>query len=138
MSLRSLPRYARALVPGGSAHDNENELTGQNPRERQINLQQALHTLRRIRRRYEIERTAHPNTRSNVHVALGDSDMIWITATIEALEKPIAAGATEADHLAWQLECARRLRDILSRPAQGCRDENAAPSAGGALVTPKH
>jgi hypothetical protein len=31
-----------------------------------------------------------------VHVALADSDMFWIAATIEALEKPILAGATEA------------------------------------------
>jgi len=41
----------------------------------QMVLQQALRTLRGIRRRYEIERTAHPQARSNVHVALGDSDM---------------------------------------------------------------
>ena len=90
-----------------------------NPPESQVTLEQALRTLRGIRRRYEIERTAHPEARSNVHLTLGDSDMLWITATIEALEKPIAAGATEAGHLDWQRECARRLREILSRPAQG-------------------
>jgi hypothetical protein len=89
------------------------------PPESQVTLQQALRTLRGIRRRYELERTAHPDARSNVHVALGDADMVWITATIEALEKPIAAGATEAGDFAWQCECVRRLRDILSRPAQG-------------------
>jgi hypothetical protein len=90
------------------------------PPESQVTLQQALRILRGIRRRCEIERTAHPDARSNVHVALGDSDMIWITATIEALEKSMAAaGAIEAGHLAWQRECARRLRDVLSRPAQG-------------------
>jgi len=31
-----------------------------------------------------------------VHVALDESDMLWIAATIATLEKPIAAGATEA------------------------------------------
>jgi len=62
-----------------------------NPPESQVTLEQALRTLRGIRRRYEIERTAHPEVRSNVHLTLGDSDMLWITATIEALEKPIAA-----------------------------------------------
>ena len=65
--------------------------------ESQVTLQQALRALRGIRRRYELERTAHPDMHSyNVHVALGDSDMIWIAATIEVLEKPIAAGVTEA------------------------------------------
>jgi hypothetical protein len=68
-----------------------------NPPESQVTLQQALRTLRGIRQRYEIERTAHPDARSfSMHVAVGDSDMFWIAATIEALEKPIAAGATEA------------------------------------------
>ena len=67
--------------------------------ERQPNaaLRQALRTLRGIRKRYEMERTAHPDWRSlNVQVALGASDMNWLDAAIEALEKPVAAGATEA------------------------------------------
>jgi hypothetical protein len=65
--------------------------------ESQVTLQQALRTLRGIRQRYEMERTAHPDTRSyGMHVALSDSDMVWIVATIEALDKPSAAGATEA------------------------------------------
>ena len=68
-----------------------------NPPESQGTLQQALRTLRGIRHRYEMERTAHPDAHHyNVQVALSDSDMIWITATIEALEKPSAAGAAEA------------------------------------------
>jgi hypothetical protein len=66
------------------------------PPESQTNLQQALRTLRAIRRRYEIERTAHPDVLCNLHVALGDSDMNWLDAAIQALEKPIAAGATAA------------------------------------------
>ena len=62
-----------------------------------VPLQHALRTLRGIRQRYEIERTARPDSPSySVHVALGDSDMCWIAATIEALERPIVAGATEA------------------------------------------
>ena len=67
-----------------------------NPPESQATLQQALRTLRGIRRRFEIERTAHPDALCNLHVALADSDMNWIDATIKALEKPIAADATEA------------------------------------------
>jgi len=73
-----------------------------NPPKSQATLQHALRTLRGIRRRYEIERTAHPDALCNLHVALGDSDMNWIDATIEALERPIAAGATEATGLAAQ------------------------------------
>jgi hypothetical protein len=72
------------------------------PPESQTTLQQALRTLRGIRRRYEIERSAHPDTLCNLHVSLGDSDMNWIDATIEVLEKPIAAGAAEATGRAAQ------------------------------------
>ena len=67
------------------------------PYDGRVTLQQALRTLRGIRQRYETERTAHPDASShNVHISLGDSDMFWIAATIEALEKPSAAGLTEA------------------------------------------
>lgn len=67
------------------------------PPESQGTLQQALHTLRGIRQRYERERTADPDASSRtVQVALTGSDMFWIAATIEALEKPIGADATEA------------------------------------------
>jgi hypothetical protein len=86
--------------------------------ETQITLQYAIRTLRGIRHRYEMQRTAHPDALCNLHVALGDSDMMWINAAIEALEKPIAADVTESGHLAWQRECVRRLRDVLSRPAR--------------------
>jgi hypothetical protein len=69
-------------------------------------LQHALRALRGIRQRYEMERTAHPNGRSfTVHVTLVDSDMFWISATIEALEKPIAAAETPAE-LAGDLQLA--------------------------------
>ena len=60
------------------------------PAERQATVQQALRILRGIRRRYETERTAYPDARCNLHVALGDSDMNWIDAAIAALEEPIA------------------------------------------------
>ena len=79
----------------GSLHNN--------PPDSLVTLQQALRTLRGIRHRYEMERTAHPDVHHyNVQVALSDSDMIWITATIEALEKPTAAGATETAECAAQ------------------------------------
>jgi len=82
------------------------------PPESQTNLQQALRTLRGIRRRYEMERTAHPDALCNLHVALGDSDMLWIGATIEALEMPIASGATEAAGQASQGSSGFRLLRI--------------------------
>jgi len=67
------------------------------PPESRVTLQQALRTLRGIRQRYERERTAHPDAHAlTVHVALVGSDMFWISATIEALEKPIVRAATES------------------------------------------
>ena len=104
--LATIARIASALalrtVPGGSAMTTRTSSASYNPFESQTTLQQALRTLRGIRRRYEIERTAHPDALCNLHVALGDSDMNWIDATIEALEKPIASGATEATERAAQ------------------------------------
>ena len=52
-------------------------------------LNQALHTLHAIRRRYDEESAAasgYVRSRS-VQVAFSYSDMLWITATISALEK---------------------------------------------------
>jgi len=73
------------------------------PPESRVTLQLALRTLRGIRQRYESERTAHPDGHFySVHVALSDSDMVWIAATIEALEEPVAAGVTEATGCAVQ------------------------------------
>jgi len=66
---------------------------GRNPSENRMTLQLALRTLRGIRQRYNMERAAHPDTRPcRLHVVLEDSDMDWIAAAIEALEKPVAAG----------------------------------------------
>ncbi len=60
-------------------------------------LQLALRTLHGIRQRYELERAAHPGARlHSVHVALDASDMVWINATIAALQDPAAGGTTEA------------------------------------------
>jgi hypothetical protein len=52
-------------------------------------LEQALRTLRAIRQRYETESGASSGRKRSysVQVALNYSDMLWITATIEALEK---------------------------------------------------
>ena len=55
-------------------------------------LRQALLTLRAIRLRYEIDRRNSDTRVRSVLVALSCADMLWITATIEALEKAIAAG----------------------------------------------
>jgi hypothetical protein len=52
-------------------------------------LEQALRTLRAIRQRYETESDASSGRKRSysVQVALNYSDMLWITATIEALEE---------------------------------------------------
>jgi hypothetical protein len=64
----------------------------ENPSEGLLALRQALLTLRAIRLRYEIDRR-HSDTRMpSVLVALSCADMLWISATIEALEETIAAG----------------------------------------------
>jgi hypothetical protein len=58
-------------------------------------LQQALRTLRGIRQRYEAGHKADSDyVRSySVQVALGYSDMLWITAAIETMEKAVAANS---------------------------------------------
>ena len=92
-ALVTLPSPARNIQQRESREPKRRN----NPPESQMSLQQALRTLGGIRRRYELERTAHPDARSlSMHVALDHSDMIWIAAAIEALGKSIAAGATEA------------------------------------------
>ena len=94
--LPSIPPPARGSQQRESREPNRRN----NPLESPVTLQLALRILRGIRQRYEIERTAHPDTRLySVHVALDDSDMLWIAATIEALEKPTAVGATEANQI---------------------------------------
>ena len=52
-------------------------------------LQQAIRTLRAIRQRYETESDASSGRRRSftIQVALGDADMRWLAAAIEALEK---------------------------------------------------
>ena len=52
-------------------------------------LDQAIRTLRAIRRRYEAESDAVSGRRRSytVQVALGYADMLWIAAAIDALEK---------------------------------------------------
>jgi len=68
----------------GSAPDHPGKATTAS--ERQASLQRALHTLRAIWQRYEIERAGNSDLRARVvHVALGHSDMCWITAAIGAL-----------------------------------------------------
>ena len=66
------------------------------PSESQLSLQRALRTLRAVRQRYETGRNAHPNARSfSVNVVVDHGDVAWITASIEAVEKAIAAGTAE-------------------------------------------
>lgn len=65
--------------------------------ESQVSLQRALRTLRAIRQRYVIDRARNSDALSlSVQVAFGQADMCWITSAIEAVEKAIVAGATEA------------------------------------------
>ena len=50
-------------------------------------FEQALRMLRAIRQRYAAGRNLGYGRSYTVQVALGYSDMLWITAAIEALEK---------------------------------------------------
>ena len=62
----------------------------------QLNLQQALRTLRALRQRYEMACNGNSNSRFlSIQVALSYTDMSWITAAIEALEKAIVPAASE-------------------------------------------
>jgi hypothetical protein len=73
-----------------------NRLNERSPSESQVSLQRAMRTLSAIRQRYEVGRNSHPEARFySVHVVVDHGDVAWITATIEALEKTIAAVATE-------------------------------------------
>ena len=64
--------------------------------ERQVSLQRALRTLSGIRERYQLGRYAHPDLPFfRVQVAVDGGDVAWITATIQTLEKVIAAVASE-------------------------------------------
>lgn len=65
--------------------------------DRQVSLQRALRTLSGIRERYKLGRYAHPDLPFfRVQVVVDGGDVAWITATIETLEKVIAAVATDA------------------------------------------
>jgi len=67
-----------------------------NSLDNQLSLQRASLILRAIRQRYEAGRNAHPYARCySVQVVMDYGDMAWISAAIDALEKTIAAGATE-------------------------------------------
>ena len=61
-----------------------------NPSEGRRALRQALLTLHAIRLRYEIDRRNSDTSFRCVLVALSHADMLWITATIQALEKAVA------------------------------------------------
>jgi hypothetical protein len=63
----------------------------------EMNLLQAMRTLRALRQRHETARNGNANACFlSIQVALGYTDMSWITAAIEALEKAIVAGTAEA------------------------------------------
>jgi hypothetical protein len=66
-------------------------------------LHQALRALRGIRQRYELERSVDSGyVRScGVHIALHPEDMLWIAATIEALEE---SGRRELEAFKNELE----------------------------------
>ena len=64
--------------------------------ESQVSLQRALRTLNGIRERYQLGRYAHPDLPFfRVQVVVDGGDVAWITATIQTLEKVIAAVASE-------------------------------------------
>jgi hypothetical protein len=67
-----------------------------NPFDSGESLKRAVRTLRAIRERYEMGRNVDSTYARaySVQVALGHTDMLWITAAIEAMEKAIADSAT--------------------------------------------
>jgi hypothetical protein len=70
---------------GGGSNQGRNE---RDPAESQMRLRQALRTLRGIRQRYKFDHAGRPDSYPpSVQVALGHTDMCWITAAIEAVEK---------------------------------------------------
>jgi len=68
-----------------------------NPADSQVSLQLAVRTLRAIRQRYETGRNVDSGYGRSytVQVALDYTDMLWVTAAIESLEKAITVGKTE-------------------------------------------
>jgi hypothetical protein len=63
-----------------------------------VSLQRALRTLSGIRERYTLGHYAHPDLPFfRVQVVVDGGDVAWITATIETLEKVIAAVAPAAE-----------------------------------------
>ena len=76
--------------------EEANSRNRSNSLDNQLSLQRASLILRAIRQRYEAGRNAHPYARCySVQVVMDHGDMAWISAAIEALEKTIAAAATE-------------------------------------------
>jgi hypothetical protein len=74
----------------------ETRIVARSP-ESQVSLEQALRTLRALRQRYETARNGNANVCFlSIQVALAYTDMSWLSAAIEALEKVIVAGAAEA------------------------------------------
>jgi len=83
-----------ATLGAGNSSAPDHSGKGTTASERQASLQQALRTLRAIWQRYEIDRMRNSDQRARVvHIALGRSDMCWITAAIGAPEEAVAAAA---------------------------------------------
>jgi hypothetical protein len=94
----TLQRGNGILSPDEQGESREpTRLNDRNPSESEVSLQRALRTLSSIRQRYELARHVHPDAPFlRVDVVVEGSDVAWLSATIEALEKAIAAGVTEA------------------------------------------
>lgn len=68
-----------------------------NAAERVVSLERALRTLRAIRQRYEVGCRANRDARFyGVQVVVDRSDVAWITATIEALERAVPSAPTQS------------------------------------------
>lgn len=78
--------------PPSSKQRESGESKGHNnTAQSRVAVQLALRTLRGIQQRYEAERAACAHMRLySIHVALDDSDMVWLATTIEELEKSLA------------------------------------------------
>jgi hypothetical protein len=89
---------ATATTSQGHESGEANRRNQRSLLESQLSLQRASLVLRAIRQRYEAGHNAHPDARCySVQVVMDYGDMAWISAAIEALEKTIAAVATDTD-----------------------------------------
>jgi hypothetical protein len=91
---RTISPAMNAVVQISNGPPSAQRRTKRNLSESQVNLKRAVRNLRGIRQRHEIARAQYSESLLlTVHVAFDDTDMSWIGAVINALEKAIVDAA---------------------------------------------